>query len=97
MGLALEGLAWTAAYSEGSRRGHGQKTLVVQVAVVAVRLQCFAGMTASGCVSHVLQYVRPARSHDDDEPVRGVLTCGSCGRITAALSSPGIHHGNLQN
>jgi len=74
-----------AARSEGSRRVLGWKTLVVEVAVVDVRLHWFAAMTASGCASHVppedptrnvIQYLRPARSHDDDEPVRGVLTCG---------------------
>lgn len=67
MGLALGGLAWTAAYSEGSRRDHEQKTLVVQVAVVAVRLSWFAGMTASGCAGHV-----------PEDPTRNVIQqCGN--------------------
>ena len=51
MGLGLEGLTWTAAYSEGSRRDLGWRTLVVEVVVVVVRLHCFfAGRL--GCPCH---------------------------------------------
>ena len=94
VGPALEALTRTVACLEGSRRGHERKTLVVGVVVVVVRLHCFSAMTGSGCASHVPPddqrdaICLPARSHDDDEPVRGVLTCGPCGRITAALSFP---------